>query len=89
MAMAERDTQTTAVAVAVGVADQDTAETVALRRDAVKWVTNTKDESCVANLVDTLPSAVADEQVRLYPACKCAAVVPRAPCRQSWCIHLC
>ena len=79
VAVATRDTQPTAVAVAVEVADQDTAEAVALRRDAIKWVTTSKDDSFVANLVDTLPAAVADEQVRLYKASKCDAVVPHAP----------
>ena len=68
--MAKRDTQPTAVAVAVEVADQDTAEAVALRRDAIKWVTQSKDNSFMANVVDTLPAAVADEQVRLYQASK-------------------
>ena len=79
VAVAKRDTQPTAVAVAVEVADQDTAEAVALRRDAIKWATKSKDPSFIANLVDTLPGAVADEQVRLYQASKCAAVVPHAP----------
>ena len=65
VAVAKRDTQPTAVAVAVGVADQDTAVAVALRRDAIKWATKNKDFSFIANLVDTLPAAVADEQVRL------------------------
>ena len=79
VAVAKRDTQPSAVAVAVEVADQDTAEAVALRRDAIKWVTKSKDPSFIANVVDTLPAAVADEQVRLYQASKCAAVVPHAP----------
>ena len=79
VAVAKRDTHPTAVAVAVEVADQDTAEAVALRRDAIKWVTKSKDLSFIANVVDTLPAAVADEQVRLYQASKCAAVVPHAP----------
>ena len=79
MAVANRDTQPTAVAVAVEVADQDTAEAVGLRRDAIKWVTNSKDHSFIANLVGTLPAAVADEQVRLYQASKCGPVVPHAP----------
>ena len=79
VAVAKRDTQPTAVAVAVEVADQDTAEAVVLRRNAIKWVTKSKDHSFIANLVDTLPGAVADEQVRLYQASKCAAVVPHAP----------
>ena len=79
VAVAKRDTQPTAVAVAVEVADQDTAEAVALRRDAIKWATKSKDLSFIANLVDTLSGAVADEQVRLYQASKCAAVVPHAP----------
>ena len=79
VAVAKRDTQPTAVAVAVEVADQDTAEAVVLRRDAIKWVTKSKDPSFIAKVVDTLPAAVADEQVRLYQASKCAAVVPHAP----------
>ena len=86
--VAKRDTQPTAVAVTVEVADQDTAEAVALRRDGIKWVTKSKDLSFIANLVDTSPGAVVDEQVRLYQAGKCAAVVPHA-LRQSWCIHTC
>ena len=88
VAVAKRDTQPTAVAVAVEVADQDTAEAVGLRRDAIEWVTKSKDHSFIANLVDTLPAAVADEQVRLYQASKRAAIVPLA-LRQSWCIHTC
>ena len=36
VAVAKQDTQPTAVAVAVEVADQDTAEAVALRRDGIK-----------------------------------------------------
>ena len=79
VAVAKRDTQPTAVAVAVEVADQDTAEAVALRRKAIMWATKSKDPSFIANLLDTLPGAVADEQVRLYQASKCAAVVPHAP----------
>ena len=79
VAVATRDTQPTAVAVAVEVADQDTAEAVVLRRNAIKWVTKSKDHSFIANLVDTLPAAVADEQVRLYQASKRAAIVPHAP----------
>ena len=66
-------------ATGVAVADQDTAEAVALRRDAIKWVTKSKDHCFIAKLVETLPAAVADEQVRLYQASKCAAVVPHAP----------
>ena len=87
-AAAKQNTQPTAVAVAVEVADQDTAEAVALRRDAIKWVTKSNDDSFVANLVDTLPAAVADEQVRLYKASKCDAVVPHA-LGQWWCIRTC
>ena len=68
VAVAKRDTQPTADAVAVEVADQDTAEAVGLRRDAIEWVTTSKDHSFIANLVDTLPAAVADEHVRLYQA---------------------
>ena len=64
VAVATRDTQPTAVAVAVEVADQDTAEAVVLRRDAIKWVTKSKYLRLIANLVDMLPGAVADEQVR-------------------------
>ena len=79
VAVAKRDTQPTAVAVAVEVADQDTAEAVGLRQDAIKWVTKSKDHSFIANLVDTLTAAVADEQVRLYQASKRAAIVPHAP----------
>ena len=79
LAVAKQDTEPTAVAVEDEVADQDTAEAVALRREAIKWVTNSKDDSFVANLADNLPSAVADEQVRLYKASKCEAVVPHAP----------
>ena len=93
MAVADRDTavavadQDTAVAVAdqdtaAAVADQDTAVAVSdlvLRREAIEWATKSKDSSFIANLVDTLPGAVADEQVRLYQASKCAAVVPHAP----------
>ena len=79
LAVAKQDTEPTAVAVEDEVADQDTAEAVALRRKAIKWVTNSKDDSFVANLADNLPSAVADEQVRLYKASKCEAVVPHAP----------
>ena len=79
VAVAKRDTQPTAVAVAVEVADQDTAEAVALRRDAIKWATRNKDLSFIANLVDTLPPAVLDEQVRLYQASNCGPVVPHAP----------
>ena len=79
VAVATRDTQPTAVAVAVEVADQDTAEAVVLRRNAIKWVTKSKDLIFIANLVDTLPGAVADEQVRLYQASKRAAIVPHAP----------
>ena len=88
LAVAKQDTKPTAVAVADEVAYQDTAEAVTLRREAVKWVTKSKDDSCVANLVDNLPTAVADEQVRLYKASKCAAVVPHA-LGQWWCIHTC
>ena len=77
MAVAKRDTQPTAVAVAVEVADQDTAEAVGLRWGAIEWVTKSKDHSFIANLVDTLPAAVADEQVRLYQASKRAAIAPR------------
>ena len=76
------------MAVANEVADQGTAEAVALRRDAIKWVTKTKYDLFVVNLADTLPAAVADEQVRLYKASKCDAVVPHA-LRQWWCIHTC
>ena len=79
VAVAKRDIQPTAVAVVVEVADQDTAAAVGLRRDAIEWVTKSKDHSFIANLADTLPAAVADEQVRLYQASKCAAVVPHAP----------
>ena len=79
VAVAKRDTQPTAVAVAVEVADQDTAEAVVLRRDAIKWATTSKYHSFIANLVDSLPAAVADEQVRLYQASKCAAIVPPPP----------
>ena len=86
LAVAKQDTEPTAVAVEDEVADQDTAEAVALRRKAIKWVTNSKDDSFVANLADNLPSAVADEQVRLYKASKCEAVVPHA-LGQWWCIH--
>ena len=50
VAVAKRDTHPTAVAVAVEVADQDTAEAVALRRDAIKWVTKSKDLRFIANL---------------------------------------
>ena len=88
VAMTNRDTQPTALAVAVDVADQDTAGAVALKRGALTWVTKSKDLSSIAKLVDTLPGAVADGQVRLYQASKCAAVVPHA-LRQSWCIHSC
>ena len=79
VAVAKRDTQPTAVAVAVEVADQDTAEAVVLRQNAIKWVTKSKDHSFIANVVDTLPAAVAYEQARLYQASKRAAVVPHAP----------
>ena len=48
VAVAKRDTQPTAVAVAVEVADQDTAEAVVLRRDAIKWVTKSKDLSFIS-----------------------------------------
>ena len=67
---------------AVAVADQDTAVAVAdlvLRRDAIKWATNIKEQSCIANVVDTLPPAVLDEQVRLYQASSCGPVVPQSP----------
>ena len=67
---------------AVAVADQDTAVAVAdlvLRRDAIKWATKFKDHSSIASLVDTLPPAVLDEQVRLYQASKCGPVVPQRP----------
>ena len=86
LAVAIQDTEPTAVAVADEVADQVTAEAVALRREAVKWTTISKDDSFVANLVDKLPTAVADEQVRLYKASKCDAVVPHA-LGQLRCIH--
>ena len=86
LAVAKQDTEPTAVAVAYEVADQDTAEAVALRREAVKWVTKSKDDRFVVNLVDNLPTAVADEQVRLYKASKCESVVPHA-LGQWWCIH--
>ena len=84
VAVADQDT---AVAVAdqdtaVAVADQDTAVAVAdlvLRREAIEWATNSKYHSFIANLVDTLPPAVLDEQVRLHQASKCGPVVPHAP----------
>ena len=88
LAVAKQDTEPTAAAVADEVADLDTAEAVALRREAIKWVTKSKDDSFVANLVDHLPVAVADEQVRLYKASKCDAVVPHA-LGQWWFIHTC
>ena len=59
LAVAKQDTEPTAVAVADEVADQDTAEAVVLRREAIKWSTKSKDDSFVANLVDNLPTAVA------------------------------
>ena len=78
---------TTAVAgtdqdTAIAVADQDTAVAVAdlvLRRGAIEWATKSKYHSFIANLVDTLPPAVLDEQVRLHQASKCGPVVPHAP----------
>ena len=76
--MYKRQDQDTAAAVA----DQDTAVAVSdlvLRREAIEWATKSKYSSFIANLVDTLPGAVAEEQVRLYQASKCAAVVPHAP----------
>ena len=79
VAVAKRDTHPTAVAVAVEVTDQDTAEAVALRRDAIKWATKSTDESFIKHLLDTLPPAVLDEQVRLYQASTCGPVVPHAP----------
>ena len=93
VAVADQDTaiavadQDTAVAVAdqdtaAAVADQDTAVAVAdlvLRREAIEWATKSKYQSFIANLVDTLPPAVLDEQVRLHQASKCGPVVPHAP----------
>ena len=75
MAVADQDT-------AVAVADQDTAVAGAdlvLRREAMEWATKSKDHSFIAKLVDTLPPAVLDEQVRLHQASKCVQVVPHAP----------
>ena len=75
IAVADQDT-------AAAVADQDTAMAVAdlvLRREAIEWATNSKYHSFIANLVDTLPPAVLDEQVRLHQASKCVPVVPHAP----------
>ena len=84
IAVADQDT---AVAVAdqdtaAAVADQDIAVAVAdlvLRREAIEWATKSKDPSFIATLVDTLPPAVLDEQVRLHQASKCVPVVPHAP----------
>ena len=45
----------------------------------MEWATKCKDHSFIANLVDTLPPAVLDEQVRLHQASKCGPVVPHAP----------
>ena len=62
VAVADQDT-------AVAVADQDSAVAVpdlALRRGAIKWATGFTEESFIATLLDTLPPAALDEQVRLY-----------------------
>ena len=75
VAVADQDT-------AVAVADQDSAVAVpdlALRRDAIKWATRFTEQSFIANLLDTLPPAVLDEQVRLYQGRSCGPVVPHAP----------
>ncbi len=59
---------------AVAVADQDTAVAVAdlvLRREATEWATKSKYKSFMANLVDTLPPSVLDDQARLYQASNC------------------
>ena len=45
----------------------------------MEWATKCKDHSFIANLVDSLPSAVLDEQVRLHQASTCGPVVPHAP----------
>ena len=58
---------------AVAVADQ------ALKRDAIKWASKSKEQSFIAKLLDTLPPAALDEQVRLYQASECGPVVPHAP----------
>ena len=84
MAVADQDT-------AAAVGDQDTAvaaSDLVLGREAIEWATKSKDQIFIANLVDTLPPAVLDEQVRLHQASNCGPVVPHAP-QASWCIHTC
>ena len=82
------DTQSQVVApsveqdTAVAVADQDAAMSEAdlvWRRDAIKWATQNKNPSFTVHLVDTLPPAVLDEQVRSHQASRNGPVVPRAP----------
>ena len=46
------------------------------------------DESFITHLLDTLPPAVLDEQVRLYQGRSCGPVVPHAPRALVVCPHL-
>ena len=79
--------QDTAVAVAdqdtaVAVPDQDSAVSVpdlALRRKATKWATISTYDRFITSLLDMLPPAVLDEQMRLYQGRSCGLVVPHAP----------
>ena len=45
---------------------------------AIEWATNVKDHAFQVTLLNSLPSAVVEEQLRLYKARSCGDIVPHA-----------